>query len=214
MKRTVTLLLSVLMIAFCLCSCGKTETQPTSGSGKTDAPDTVQSEKAEGIGTHHVEIVVKDYGTIKLELDGNTAPITVQNFLDLADSGFYDGLTFHRIKAGFMMQGGSTDGLGYEGSDKKIKGEFAANGVKNNISHVAGVISMGRTNMDYNSASSQFFICHVDSTSLDGQYAAFGHVTEGMDIVDKICTDAKPVDNNGTIPADEQPVMEKVTVID
>lgn len=214
MKRTVTLLLSALMIAFCLCSCGKTETASTSGDGKTNAPDTTQSEKAEGIGTHHVEITVKDYGTIKLELDGDTAPITVQNFLDLANSGFYDGLTFHRIKAGFMMQGGDPTGTSTGGSDKNIKGEFAANGVENNISHVAGVISMGRTNMDYNSASSQFFICHVDSTFLDGQYAAFGHVTDGMDIVDKICTDAKPVDNNGTIPADEQPVMEKVTVID
>ena len=213
MKRTVTLLLSVLMIAFCLCSFGKTETQPTSGSGKTDAPDTVPSEKAEGIGTHHVEIVVKDYGTIKLELDGNTAPITVQNFLDLADSGFYDGLTFHRIMAGFMMQGGAPTSTGSGGSDKEIKGEFSANGVKNSISHVAGVISMARAK-PYDSASSQFFICHADSTFLDGNYAAFGHVTEGMDIVDKICTDAKPVDNNGTIPADEQPVMEKVTVID
>ena len=213
MKRTVTLLLSVLMIALCLCSCGKTETQMTSGDDKTDAPDTTQSEKAEGIGTHHVEIVVKDYGTIKLELDGDNAPITVQNFLDLAKSGFYDGLTFHRIMAGSMMQGGDPTGTGNGGSDKEIKGEFSANGVENSISHVAGVISMARAK-PYDSASSQFFICHADSTFLDGQYAAFGHVTEGMDIVDKICTDAKPIDDNGTIPADEQPVMEKVTVID
>ena len=212
MKKTAALLLSVLMIAFCFCSFGKTET--TSGDGKTTAPKASQSEKAEGIGTHHVEIAVKDYGTIKLELDGDTAPITVQNFLDLAKSGFYDGITFHRIMAGFMMQGGDPDGNGTGGSDKQIKGEFAANGVKNNISHVRGVVSMARASYSMDSASSQFFICHADSTFLDGQYAAFGHVTEGMDVVDKICTDAKPTDNNGTIPADEQPVMEKVTVID
>lgn len=213
MKKTFTLLLSVLMIAFCLCSCGKTETKTTNNESNK-APDASQSEKAEGIGTHHVEITVKDYGTIKLELDGDTAPITVQNFLDLAKSGFYDGLTFHRIMAGFMMQGGDPDGNGTGGSDKQIKGEFAANGVPNNISHVRGVVSMARASYSMDSASSQFFICHADSTFLDGQYAAFGHVTEGMDIVDKICTDAKPTDNNGTIPADEQPVMEKVTVID
>ena len=213
MKKTFSLLLSVLMIAFCLCSCGKTETK-TTNDGTTKAPEASQSEKAEGIGTHHVEIVVKDYGTIKLELDGDTAPITVQNFLDLAKSGFYDGITFHRIRAGFMMQGGDPEGTGFGGSDKTIKGEFAANGMENNISHTRGTVSMARSSNSYDSASSQFFICHEDSLFLDGQYAAFGHVTEGMEIVDRICTEAKPTDNNGTIPAKEQPVMEKVTVID
>ena len=202
MKRTVTILLSVLMLALCLCSCGKTKA-PATENGNTASS-----------GIHHVEIVVKDYGTIKLELDGDTAPITVQNFLDLAKSGFYDGLTFHRIMDGFMVQGGDPEGNGMGGSEKQIKGEFSANGVQNNISHKRGVISMAKASYSMDSASSQFFICHQDSEFLDGQYAAFGHVTEGMDVVDKICKDAKPVDNNGTIPADEQPVMEKVTVID
>ena len=199
MKRTVTILLSVLMLALCLCSCGHTKEV---------------EEKTNAAGIHHVEIVVKGYGTIKLELDGETAPITVQNFLDLAKSGFYDGLTFHRIMDGFMVQGGDPEGNGMGGSEKQIKGEFSANGVQNNISHKRGVVSMARASYSMDSASSQFFICHQDSEFLDGQYAAFGHVTEGMDVVDKICKDAKPVDNNGTIPAKEQPVMEKVTVID
>lgn len=214
MKRTVTILLSVLMIAFCLCSCGHTKNTSDKSGGEVNTPSSSQGEKVEALGTHHVEIVVKDYGTIKLELDGDTAPITVQNFLDLAKSGFYDGLTFHRIMTGFMMQGGDPDGNGTGGSDKQIKGEFSANGVENNISHKRGVISMARASYSMDSASSQFFICHQDSEFLDGQYAAFGHVTEGMEVVDKICTDAKPTDKNGTIPAKEQPVMEKVTVID
>ena len=164
-------------------------------------------------GKHHVEIVIRDYGTIAVELDADAAPITVANFLKLAKSGFYDGLTFHRIINGFMMQGGDPEGTGMGGSSEKIKGEFSANGVKNDLSHTRGAISMARSQaMD--SASSQFFIVQSDSTYLDGQYAAFGHVTEGMDIVDQICKDAKPTDNNGTISADEQPVMTSVTVID
>ena len=129
------------------------------------------------------KIEVKDYGTITLKLDGKTAPITVQNFVDLAKSGFYDGLTFHRIIEGFMIQGGDPNGNGTGGSDKTIKGEFKDNGVKNNIKHKRGVISMARSS-DYDSASSQFFIMQEDNDSLDGQYAAFGHVTKGMKVVD------------------------------
>lgn len=218
MKKTLCSVLSVLMVLFCLCSCGKTETTVDNGGAgsETNSAADAQNQTAAKIGIHHAEIVIKDYGTIKLELDGDTAPITVQNFIDLAKDGFYDGLTFHRIMTGFMMQGGSSDGLGYEGSDTCIKGEFASNGVNNPIKHVRGTISMARAN-DYNSGSSQFFICHQTSPSvinLDGDYAAFGHVTEGLDVVDKVCTDAKPVDNNGTIPADRQPVIEKITITD
>ena len=164
-------------------------------------------------GTHHAEIEVKDYGTIKVELDADTAPISVTNFVKLAQEHFYDGLTFHRIIDGFMIQGGDPEGTGRGGSGKTIKGEFSENGVENNISHERGVISMARSS-DPDSASSQFFIVQSDSTYLDGQYAAFGHVTEGMDIVDKICKDAEPTDNNGTISAEKQPVMTSVTITD
>ncbi len=164
-------------------------------------------------GKHHVAITVRDYGTITVELDADAAPITVQNFLDLADSGFYDGLTFHRIMEGFMIQGGDPEGTGMGGSDKTIKGEFSANGVENPLSHTRGAISMARSSaMD--SASSQFFIVQKDSTFLDGQYACFGYVTDGMDVVDAIAADAQPTDDNGTISADQQPVIESVKVLD
>lgn len=164
-------------------------------------------------GKHHVAITVRDYGTITVELDADAAPITVQNFLDLADSGFYDGLTFHRIIEGFMIQGGDPEGTGMGGSGKTIKGEFSANGVENPLSHTRGAISMARSSaMD--SASSQFFIVQKDSTFLDGQYACFGYVTDGMDVVDAIAADAQPTDGNGTIPADQQPVIESVKVLD
>ena len=164
-------------------------------------------------GKHHAEIVVKDYGTISLELDADVAPITVANFAKLANEGFYNGLTFHRIISGFMIQGGDPLGNGMGGSDQTIKGEFAVNGVKNSISHVRGTISMARSN-SYNSASSQFFIVHEDSTFLDGQYAGFGKVTSGIEIVDKICEDVKVEDDNGTVLEENQPVIEKVTMVD
>lgn len=169
--------------------------------------------KKSGLGIHHAEIDIKDYGVISVELDGDTAPITVQNFMDLANSGFYDNLTFHRIISGFMIQGGDPDGNGTGGSDKNIKGEFKSNGVENDISHVRGVISMARS-MDNDSASSQFFIMHQDGTYLDGQYAAFGHVTSGIEIVDQICADTPVVDNNGTVEAANQPVINSVKIID
>ena len=149
-------------------------------------------------GKHHAEIVVKNYGTIVLELDADVAPITVENFANLVNEGFYNGLTFHRIISGFMIQGGDPLGNGTGGSSKTIKGEFASNGVKNSISHVRGTISMARSSMP-NSASSQFFIVHQDSTFLDGKYAAFGTVTSGMEVVDKICADTAVEDDNGTV---------------
>lgn len=164
-------------------------------------------------GKHHAEIVVKNYGTIALELDADVAPITVENFANLVNEGFYNGLTFHRIISGFMIQGGDPLGNGTGGSSKTIKGEFASNGVKNSISHVRGTISMARSSMP-NSASSQFFIVHQDSTFLDGQYAAFGTVTSGMEVVDKICADTAVEDNNGTVAKNNQPVIEKITIID
>ena len=171
------------------------------------------TETINAAGKHHIEIQVKDYGTIKAELDGDTAPITVANFLKLAESGFYDGLTFHRIIDGFMIQGGDPKGNGTGGADETIKGEFSKNGVENKLSHVRGTLSMARS-QDMDSASSQFFIVQSDSTFLDGQYAAFGTVTEGMDLVDKICKDTPVQDNNGTVSAADQPVIESIKVID
>lgn len=129
---------------------------------------------------------IKNYGTIKLELCPQEAPITVDNFVELASSGFYDGLIFHRVIKDFMIQGGDPTGTGMGSRDQKhIKGEFEANGIKNPIKHKRGTISMARS-QNYNSASSQFFICHTDCDFLDGQYAAFGHVIEGIEVVDKI----------------------------
>ena len=158
-----------------------------------------------------VIIEMENGAKIKIELDRTAAPNTVNNFLSLANKGFYNGLTFHRIISGFMMQGGDPNGNGTGGSGENIKGEFSANGVDNTLSHTRGAISMARS-MNYDSASSQFFIMHQDYTSLDGQYAVFGYVTDGMDIVDGICESAKPTDNNGTIPADEQPVINSITI--
>lgn len=164
-------------------------------------------------GTHHAEMVVKDYGTVKMELYADIAPITVANFAKLVNEGFYNGLTFHRIMSGFMIQGGDPLGNGTGGSDEEIKGEFALNGVENSISHTRGTISMARASA-YNSASSQFFIMHQDYTGLDGAYAAFGKVTEGIEVVDKICENVIPVDNNGTVLKNEQPVIENIKMID
>ena len=124
-------------------------------------------------------------GTLKAELYEDKAPITVKNFLAYVDEGFYNGTIFHRVIPGFMIQGGDPEGTGYGGSENEIKGEFSVNKVENNISHLRGVISMARAH-DYNSASSQFFICHADAKFLDSQYAAFGAVVEGIETVDKI----------------------------
>lgn len=161
--------------------------------------------------THYADISIQDYGTVTVALDETAAPATVQNFIKLAEEGFYDGLTFHRIIDGFMMQGGDPNGNGTGGSDQTIKGEFSENGFDNPISHTRGAISMARSN-NLNSASSQFFIVQQDSTFLDGQYAAFGFVTEGMDIVDRICEEAQPTDNNGSIAKDRQPVIESIVI--
>ena len=204
------LIASMIMMA----GCGSSDSDAGEQAAEQEqAVEEAAEEKAEPIGIHHAEIEIADYGTIKLELDGDTAPVTVQNFMDLANSGFYDGLTFHRIMDGFMIQGGDPQGNGTGGSDKNIKGEFAANGVENDISHVKGVISMARA-QDPDSASSQFFITVADSTFLDGQYAGFGHVTEGQDVADKIAADAQPLDDNGTIAPEDQPVITTIRITD
>lgn len=137
--------------------------------------------------TSFVKIEMENGNSVVIELDEKNAPITVKNFQNLVANGFYDGLIFHRVISGFMIQGGDPTGTGMGGSKETIKGEFAANGVNNPIRHKRGVISMARSQM-YNSASSQFFICHADATFLDGQYAAFGKTVEGIEAVDEIAS--------------------------
>lgn len=156
--------------------------------------------------THHASIEVEGYGTIHLELYGNEAPKTVENFVKLANSRAYDGSDFHRIIEGFMAQGGEVDMI-----VDTVTGEFSANGIKNPIKHRRGVISMARPN-SYNGASSQFFIMHKDNSELDGNYAAFGKVTDGMEIVDAICKAANPTDGNGSIAESDRPVIKSITI--
>lgn len=163
------------------------------------------------VGNYLVTIDIADYGVIELELYGSVAPLTVTNFVNLVNDGFYDGLTFHRIIDGFMIQGGDPLGNGMGGSENTIIGEFVANGIDNTLSHKRGVISMARS-QDFNSASSQFFIVHEDSTFLDGQYAAFGEVVSGMDVVDAICDSVTVEDDNGTVLKENQPVISSITV--
>ena len=208
MRKLLSICLAALLV-LSLAGCGKTSVVGITTTSKAPAANV----ESQGVGTHHAEIEIQDYGTITVELDGDAAPITVQNFMDLANAGFYDGLTFHRIISGFMMQGGDPNGNGTGGSENTIKGEFSANGVENPLSHTRGAISMARAQAP-DSASSQFFICHADSTFLDGQYACFGYVTDGMDVVDAVCEAAQPTDDNGTISADQQPVITAIRVID
>ena len=200
MKKRLICILLALVLVLCLCACGGSK-----------APTYTYTDPGQKL--RHAEITIRDYGTIKLELDEGVAPITVENFVELANKGFYNGLTFHRIIDGFMIQGGDPQGDGFGGSGKTIKGEFADNGVKNPSSHVKGVLSMARGD-EYDSGSSQFFITVADSTFLDGHYAAFGKVTEGVEIAEQIAKDAKPIDDNGTIPPEAQPVIESVVITD
>lgn len=190
----------VMLLAISLVGCG-------SDDSSSNEKDDLLS------GNHHAVIDVKDYGVIKVELNADEAPITVTNFVKLAKDGFYDGLTFHRIIDGFMIQGGDPEGNGTGGSDETIKGEFSENGVDNVLKHTRGAISMARS-QDYDSASSQFFIMHETNASLDGQYAAFGYVYEGMDVVDKIATSVPVTDNNGTVEAQNQPVINSIKITD
>ena len=170
------------------------------GCGKKEENDT---EKI------YAEITVKDYGTMKLELYPELAPETVKNFVSLAEEGFYDGNSFHRIIDGFMIQGG----MDRSGSVRPIKGEFSSNGFENPIRHRKGVISMARQSGNNDSATSQFFIMVTDGDWLDGEYAAFGKVIEGYEIAEKIAADAKPIDGNGTIAVEDQPIIESVRIL-
>lgn len=221
MKRLISIILMAALLSLCLTGCGDTRENADKSTAKTTKKESFAEKKDADTsnsqyltGKHHAEIVIAEYGKLELELDADIAPITVTNFVNLAKKGFYNGLTFHRIMSGFMIQGGDPNGDGTGGSEETIKGEFRSNGVENTMSHKRGVISMARTQNDPDSASSQFFIVQADSDFLDGDYAAFGKVTAGMDIVDKICQSVQPIDNNGTVPADQQPKITAIKVID
>ena len=180
-----------------------------SGCAKDEAEETEAVAAGETGETIMVQIEMDNGGIIKLELYPDIAPITVENFVKLVKEGFYDGLIFHRVIKNFMIQGGDPTGTGMGGSDTTIKGEFASNGVANSLSHTRGVISMARSQKK-NSASSQFFICHADAKYLDGDYAAFGKVVEGMDVVDEI---AGVKTNYNDKPLTDV-VMKSVTIIE
>lgn len=221
MKRLISIILMAALLSLCLTGCGDTRENADKSTAKTTKKESFAEKKDAGTsnsqyltGKHHAEIVIAEYGKLELELDADVAPITVTNFVNLVKKGFYNGLTFHRIMSGFMIQGGDPNGDGTGGSEETIKGEFKSNGIENTMSHKRGVISMARTQNDPDSASSQFFIVQADSDFLDGDYAAFGKVTAGMDIVDKICQSVQPIDNNGTVPADQQPKITAIKVID
>ena len=196
MKKTILILMAALL-ALSLFGCG--------GEADPAEPHVQETEGSAAV------ITVKDYGVIRVELDRQAAPITVDNFVKLSQEGFYDGLTFHRIISGFMIQGGDPTGTGMGGSEETIRGEFQDNGVENPISHKRGVISMARSR-DMDSASSQFFIVHQDSPHLDGAYAGFGHVTEGMDVVDAICKETRVLDGNGSVAPEDQPTIESIVI--
>lgn len=206
------------MLLLVMTGCGGKFTNTTSSKKEQANAETKPLKKVENngeylTGKHHINIIIKDKGTIAVELDADAAPVTVTNFVNLAKDGFYDGVVFHRIIKDFMMQGGDPTGTGNGGAEKTILGEFAANGIENNLSHTRGAISMARATKP-NSASSQFFIVHQDYTDLDGYYACFGYVTSGMEIVDDICENTKGGDPNGIIPTGNRPVIETIEVVD
>lgn len=218
-------LVVVIVVALVLCICagvfiwaaGPKDTHTTTtgdGTSSTISATDSSAQQSTTLDTsvaYYADIDIKDYGKITVKLDPLSAPITCENFIKLANNKFYNGLAFHRIIEDFMMQGGDPLGNGTGGSDQKIVGEFASNGHNNKLSHTRGAISMARSSHP-DSASSQFFIVHKDSPHLDGDYAVFGYVTEGMDIVDRVCTDAEPIDSNGTIPASKQPIINSITI--
>lgn len=211
MKKVLCIVMAMLLL--CSCSAG-VNTSFTSGQtpAPTPTPAPTDNTVKENITMENtnVKITMDNGGEIYLELYPEYAPETVSNFVSLVKDGFYDGLTFHRIIKGFMIQGGDPEGTGFGGSDKTIKGEFASNGfTQNTLSHERGVISMARSQMP-NSASSQFFIVHEDSAFLDGNYAAFGVVTEGMDTVDEIANVATDYNDRPITPV----VIEKMEIID
>ncbi len=221
MRKFFTMILMITTLCV-FTACGKTEEMKTS-STSVETAEVSETLPEEGLltkegyvlltGQHNIEIEIENYGTIALTLDADIAPVTVTNFMDLVNDGFYNGLTFHRIISGFMIQGGDPQGNGTGGAARKIQGEFEANGIQNDLAHTRGVISMARSRAN-DSASSQFFIMHQDSPHLDGSYAAFGYVTSGIEVVDAICEAVRVEDRNGTVAKDNQPVIKEIRVVE
>lgn len=206
-KRILTLCIFCLFCTLLLAGCKHKEPQVTDPAVNPNYDtETYLS------GKHYVQMDVDGYGSLIMELDADVAPATVTNFVNLVQGGFYNGLTFHRVINGFMMQGGDPEGTGLGGSEYNVPGEFAANNIENSISHVRGTVSMARAE-DYDSASSQFFIVHQDATALDGNYAAFGKVLFGMGVVDAVCTTVPVTDGNGSVKSADQPVISNMTVV-
>ena len=199
LSKIIALTLFIALLGGCLTSCDYVS---------TTTPESQLVNTA-----NYVVIRLRDIGDVVIELDRTNAPLTVKNFVKLATEGFYDGLTFHRVIADFMVQGGCPNGNGTGNSGTRIEGEFIANGHYNNLKHTRGVISMARSN-DYNSASSQFFICVTDYPSLDGQYAAFGTVVSGMEYVDEIVTRTAHLATNGIVPNADRVVIETITALE
>ena len=210
MKRNFALLISAIVVLGCMSACCENENtvneESTTEAVEYNTEDISESEAE----TVQAIITMESGDTITLELYPDIAPITVENFKELCEEGFYDGLTFHRIISGFMIQGGDPNGNGTGGPGHTIKGEFEANGVKNDLKHERGVISMARSQA-YDSAGSQFFIMHEEAPHLDGQYAAFGKVIDGMDTVDSIAATAVYFD--GQTPL-EAPVIESIKIVE
>lgn len=204
--------LSLFALTLAGCS-NNSNSSNSSSSNSSSSSSSTQYSQDNFKQTDTCVIEVKDYGTITVGLDANAAPKTVENFKKLVNEGFYNGLTFHRIISDFMVQGGDPKGDGTGGSSATIKGEFTSNGVDNKLAHTRGAISMARSSAN-DSASSQFFIVHKTSTnnskSLDGKYACFGYVLSGIEVVDKLCENAKPTDSNGTIAKANQPVITSI----
>ena len=215
MKRTICIILTVLLLAALLAGCTTTTGTFTDSNSTPTNPSESQTKPTESdldlSLVYFADIIIQDYGTITVQLAPESAPATVANFVTLAQSGFYDGLTFHRIIENFMMQGGDPLGNGTGNSGTTIPGEFQANGFDNPLTHSRGAVSMARSKL-YDSASCQFFIVHKDYPSLDGLYAVFGYVTEGIDVVDAVCEAANPIDKNGKIATEDQPVITSVTI--
>lgn len=201
-KKLFTISVLSLLFIFCLTACSKKSNE--------NNPNYDSSNYLSGL--HYAQMEVENYGTIILALDADSAPATVTNFVNLVNEGFYNGLTFHRVIDGYIIQGGDPKGNGTGSSTYTIPGEFASNGYTNPISHVRGTISMARTR-DYDSASAQFFIVQQDATALDGDYAGFGCVISGMEIVDAICTNVIAEDEDGTVLTENQPIITSITML-
>ena len=220
--KKLTLFMMALFALFVFAGCAspaptateEEEPNPNAEAVANEGSGEVLAAVSEPVADYIAEIEIADYGTITVALDGTAAPVSVQNFVDLVSEGFYDGLTFHRVITDFMIQGGDPNGNGTGGSEYTILGEFSANGVENNLSHTRGALSMARSSNNNNSASSQFFIVHQTSPHLDGNYAVFGYVTDGIEIVDEICVAMTALGYVEAVDPKDQPVITSIRIVE